>query len=130
MREKDIEAKWTAYVKRLEGRAAMRKYTSPGRAGVPDRLLVCSPDGFTVYIEAKRPGETPTRNQWKEIATIRGLGGHAYVSDTAEQGVRLIGLYASGHRYRYPVSEFYSDSDKLRKSADEFGFGYLFDNNR
>ena len=38
------------------------KFESPGQRGVPD-LIAISPDGETVYLEVKQPGEQATAYQ-------------------------------------------------------------------
>ena len=53
-KESTIEAKFVATCRRYGGEAL--KFTSPGRRGVPDRLVQW-PGGVTTYAELKRPGE-------------------------------------------------------------------------
>ena len=35
------------------------KFTSPGKRGVPDRLVTVGPNGFVCFVEVKRPDEKP-----------------------------------------------------------------------
>lgn len=51
-----------------------RKYTSPGQAGVPDRLVYW-PKGVTTYAEVKRDeDEKPSKLQEDELTLLQGLG--------------------------------------------------------
>jgi hypothetical protein len=77
IRERDIEAAFVRYAK-ARGCVAY-KFTSPGRAGVPDRLVVTPVGAF--FIEFKRPGEKPTRKQQIEIDRLRLLGQTVLVID-------------------------------------------------
>lgn len=56
------------------------KFTSPARAGVPDRLLVTP--AATVFVEVKRPGGTLRRLQQAMHAKIRRFGGVVHTVDT------------------------------------------------
>lgn len=56
------------------------KFTSPARAGVPDRVIVCP--GRTLFVEVKRPGERPRRLQQEVFARMRAAGGEVHVVDT------------------------------------------------
>ncbi len=62
------------------------KFTSPGRAGVPDRVVV-TPAG-TVFVETKRPGgrlrrlqEEVTEKMRRADAEVRGVGTVAGVDE-------------------------------------------------
>ena len=56
MREKIIEEKLTKAVKQNSG--VCWKFTSPGTAGVPDRIVLM-PGGRIAFVEVKAPGEKP-----------------------------------------------------------------------
>ncbi len=71
MTEKDLERRLVRRVEALGGRAY--KFVSPGNAGVPDRL-VCLPGGLAVFVELKRPGESPRPLQQSQIERLRRLG--------------------------------------------------------
>lgn len=58
MREKSIEEKLVAAVK-VQGGVCW-KFTSPGTAGVPDRIVLM-PFGRIGFVEVKTPGESPGR---------------------------------------------------------------------
>lgn len=62
------------------------KFTSPGNAGVPDRLVVV-PGGKVYFVELKRPGGKTTALQEAQIKKLRSLGCDARVIDSLE-GVR------------------------------------------
>ena len=86
MRESDIEAALRGGVALLGGIAY--KFVSPGRRGVPDRLVVM-PNGVTVYVELKAPGEKPEPHQEREHQRLRERGHRVYVIDSLE-GVRQL----------------------------------------
>ena len=56
------------------------KFTSPGRTGVPDRVLI-TPAG-TVFVELKRPGGTLRTKQEVVVAAMRRAGGTVYTLDS------------------------------------------------
>ena len=82
MREKSIEEKLVAAVKAVGG--VCWKFTSPGTAGVPDRIVLM-PSGRIGFVEVKAPGETPRPLQRLRIRTLRRLGFKAFVLDSPEQ---------------------------------------------
>ena len=76
MREKDIEKILTENVKKLGGRAY--KWTSPGNAGVPDRIVIF-PDRTPVFVELKTDKGTLTNLQKVQIDRLKKLGQQVYV---------------------------------------------------
>lgn len=82
MRENEMEAKLVAAVKAAGG--VCWKRTSPGTAGVPDRIVLL-PSGRIAFVEVKAPGETPRPLQRLRIRTLRRLGFKAFVLDNPEQ---------------------------------------------
>ena len=82
MREKVIERKLVQSVTHMGGLAL--KFTSPGMAGVPDRLLLF-PNGKIVFVEMKAPGKQPTKLQRFRHAQLRDLGFRVYVIDSVHQ---------------------------------------------
>ena len=82
MREKSIEAKLVAAVKAVGG--VCWKFTSPGTAGVPDRIVLM-PQGRIAFVEVKAPGETPRPLQRLRIKTLQRLGFKAFVLDSQQQ---------------------------------------------
>lgn len=82
MRERNIEAYLRDQVKVVGGIAY--KFTSPGNAGVPDRLVLL-PGGRAVFIELKAPGRQPTPLQQRQQQRIRDLGFTVLVIDSKEE---------------------------------------------
>lgn len=82
MREKSIEEKLVAAVKAVGG--VCWKFTSPGIAGVPDRIVLM-PFGRIGFVEVKTPGEKPRSLQRLRIKTLRRLGFKAFVLDSPDQ---------------------------------------------
>ena len=82
MRERTLERKLTQSVANMGGLAL--KFTSPGMAGVPDRLLLF-PEGKLAFVEMKAPGKHPTKLQRLRHAQLRDLGFRVYVIDSVHQ---------------------------------------------
>ena len=82
MREKDIEQKLVQAVSAAGGKAW--KFTSPGTAGVPDRILLF-PSGRMAFAELKAPGKKPRPLQEARHRLLRRLGFRVYVIDSEEQ---------------------------------------------
>ena len=81
MREREIEEHLRLGVKRLGGIAF--KFTSPGNAGVPDRLIVL-PGNRIYFVELKRPGGEARPLQKMQIGRLRDLGCKVFVIDSKE----------------------------------------------
>ena len=81
MRERKIEQRLVELVKLAGGTAY--KFTSPGRAGVPDRLVLL-PAGKLFFVELKAPGKKPTAKQSYEHAKLRALGQTVLVVDSLD----------------------------------------------
>ena len=88
MREKEIEKKLVERIKKEGGMCL--KLTSPGNAGVPDRLCLL-PRGRIVFVEMKAPGKKPRPLQVKQIQKIRKLGFRVEVIDSEEGIQKLMG---------------------------------------
>ena len=86
MRESEIEAALRGGVALLGGIAY--KFVSPGRVGVPDRIVVM-PGGVTVYVELKAPGKKPEPHQEREHERLRERGHRVYVIDSLD-GVQAL----------------------------------------
>ena len=80
MLEKELEKKYKTEVEKLGGRAL--KLTSPGYAGIMDRMALFSP-GIIVFVEIKRPGEVLRPLQEHRIAEMKSLGFKTWVIDSA-----------------------------------------------
>lgn len=87
MREAKIETFLTKEVKKLGGLAV--KFTSPGMAGVPDRLLLL-PGGRVVFAEVKAPGKKLRPLQVKRKQQLETLGFQVYVVDSYQSVETLI----------------------------------------
>jgi len=70
VRESEIEAYLVKRVREAGG--LTYKFTSPGRAGVPDRIVVLK--GRVSFVEIKAPGKRPTVLQQRELARLREHG--------------------------------------------------------
>ena len=85
--EKSVENRLKTACRR---RGAMAyKFVSPGRRGVPDRLIVM-PGGRCVFVELKKAGETPDPLQVEEIKKLRKLGAEVYVAAGAAEVADLV----------------------------------------
>lgn len=95
MLEKDIERKGMDYA-RSNGQVEY-KFSSPGRAAVPDRLkLAPIPEWmrpivaqFVRFVEYKRTGQKPTVAQEREHKKLRDMGFTVEVVDTVEQSKQI-----------------------------------------
>ena len=81
MREKSIESKLTAEVRRFGGLAP--KFVSPGLDGVPDRLILL-PGGKVAFAELKAPGKTLRPLQAVRKRQLEALGFRVFVIDSIE----------------------------------------------
>ena len=82
MREKLIEQNLVQAVRRMGGIAP--KFTSPGWAGAPDRLILL-PGGRLAFVEVKAPGKTLRPLQVKRKGQLEALGFRVHVIDRPEQ---------------------------------------------
>ena len=82
MKESQLERKLVHSVARAGGLAL--KFTSPGMAGVPDRLILL-PEGRIAFAEMKAPGKKPRPLQLHRHAQLRALGFRVYVIDSHDQ---------------------------------------------
>lgn len=87
MRERDIEAYLVTRCRRVG--ALCYKWTSPGHAGVPDRICVF-PSGQLVFVELKAPGKKPTHAQLREHARLREYKQKVVVIDSIESVEELL----------------------------------------
>lgn len=87
MRESFIEEKLTKAVKQNDG--LCWKFTSPGTAGVPDRIILM-PEGRIAFVEVKAPGEKPRPLQLSRHRLLRRLGFKVYVLDASEDIEKII----------------------------------------
>lgn len=65
------------------------KFSSPGRRGVPDRMIV-GPGQKVMFLEIKAPGKKPTKLQLHEIAKLKENGFVAEWVDNLFDALELI----------------------------------------
>lgn len=71
MLEREIEKTLVRQIKNAGGIAP--KLTSPGTAGMPDRIIIL-PGGKICFVELKRPGQKPRPLQQRQMARLTNLG--------------------------------------------------------
>jgi len=64
------------------------KFASPSNRGVPDRIIVHK--GKVMFLELKRPGNTPTALQEREIERLKAAGAFATWADSYDRAVSLL----------------------------------------
>ena len=67
-----------------------RKYKSPSNRAAPDRLFIKGKR--VVFIEYKRPGNTPTPQQRLEAAKMLDHGAEVYWTDTVRGTKQALGI--------------------------------------
>ena len=87
MTESQIERKICEHAK-LRGCIAY-KFTSPGRAGVPDRVVLL-PDASVIFMEIKIPAGIVSALQKNEHRLIQACGHTVYVVQSIDEGKRII----------------------------------------
>ena len=80
MLERDVERHLVKRV-RYEG-GEVRKVKWLGRVGAPDRVVMLP--GRIIWVELKKPGETPRKNQLREHDRMRRMGQTVLVIDSIE----------------------------------------------
>ena len=86
MLERHIEARVVDYAKKKG--CYVRKFTSPGRRSVPDRIFAYK--GQVWWIELKKEGEDATKLQKAEHAEMRKFGLRVYVADSVTKGKAIV----------------------------------------
>ena len=81
MEEKKIEQYFRTQLSKRG--AIVWKFTSPGQAGVPDRVVLL-PGGRVVFAEMKAPGKKPRPLQRAIFARMARAGHPVYVIDSRE----------------------------------------------
>jgi hypothetical protein len=73
------------------------KFISPGRVGVPDRIMHIggnrSSSARTAYVELKRPGQVPTLQQERMHDIIRSKGVSVFVCDDEDSIDAALGIF-------------------------------------
>lgn len=85
--ERDLEAEIVAAAIRLGW--LCWKFVSPGLRGVPDRFFLR--DGRVLFVEIKKSGEKPTRQQEIRGEEIRAHGGEWHWVDSLEAALVVLG---------------------------------------
>lgn len=93
MRESFIEEKLRKAVKQKGG--ICWKFTSPGTAGVPDRIILM-PEGRFAFVEVKAPGKKTRPLQLSRHRLLRRLGFKIYVLNNIEEIGGIIDEIKSG----------------------------------
>lgn len=81
MRESELERKFCRLVEQQGGKAY--KFVSPGNAGVPDRIAIL-PGGRVGFIELKKPGEAPRKQQEFRQQELAALGCYTAIVDSLD----------------------------------------------
>lgn len=87
MSEKELEKKFVWEVKKAGGCAY--KFVSPGRSGVPDRLVVL-PDNRIGFVELKASGEKARPDQMHQQKTLACMGCYVAVLDDPDNIGRIL----------------------------------------
>lgn len=87
MQEQALERLFTRMIKNKGGKAL--KFTSPGMAGVPDRLVLL-PNGQAIFVELKAPGKRMRPLQQKRAKQLRNLGFRVYCLDSVDSIERFL----------------------------------------
>ena len=87
VREAEVEEYLDLCVRRAGG--ITRKFVSPGRTGVPDRIVLFC--GRVEFVEVKAPGGRLSAVQVREIARLRAHGTDVYVVSSREEVEAYVG---------------------------------------
>jgi hypothetical protein len=99
MLERDVERKARELAKRRG--CLLFKWVSPGRAGVPDRILFVP--GAVHFIEFKAPGKKPTPLQKVMHDRLRALGASVHVIDSVDTFADLLPAAVPKGRHKPPL---------------------------
>ena len=81
MQESSLEKRLRLEVKKHGGKAL--KFVSPGKRGVPDRLIL-KPEGQAIFVELKKPGQPLEPLQQKRAEELKSLGFQVFKIDSKE----------------------------------------------
>ncbi len=87
MKESELERKFRIMVQKAGGRAY--KFVSPGNDGVPDRLVVL-PGGRIGFVELKRKGGAPGKQQQYRMKELEDMGCFTAVVDDLEKAEEVL----------------------------------------
>lgn len=74
----------------------VRKFTSPSQRSVPDRIII-TPYGVVGFLEIKRKGKKPTKQQAEELTLLREHECIADFVDSFEAGKHFVDKLLSAH---------------------------------
>lgn len=84
--ERDLEE---YFAKRMKVAGILTyKFTSPGQAGVPDRILIA--DGRVLFVELKAPGRKPRQLQIETVRRMRAHGASCYCISSEAQVDKML----------------------------------------
>lgn len=86
--ETEIENKFVEEVGKRWPRIYALKMEIPGWRNWPDRQILCG-DGYTFFIEFKRPNEKPRAGQVYRHSELRKRGYNVYVCDNVEDAMKI-----------------------------------------
>lgn len=80
------------FVQRTNSATLYTKDGRPVRIGLPGQSDLCGhrPDGRAFYIEVKRPGQKPRKNQKDFLEAMRNTGALAGVAHSVEEAVAVV----------------------------------------
>lgn len=87
------------------------KFTSPARAGVPDRVVI-SPVGV-VFVELKAPGQKLRKLQQAMHQKMRATGGIILTIDHPDLATKLVRKLDECVRFETPYSELYNELSSI-----------------
>lgn len=99
-REKVIEGRVCSYARKYHGYAAY-KFVSPGTNAVLDRLMV-NRYGWHCFVEFKRKGQVPTKQQEREIEQLEKRGCYVFIVDNYKAGKALVNACSELRREEGP----------------------------
>lgn len=88
MIERDVEKYFCRKVEEAGG--FTRKLTYTGHKGAPDRMVCFK--GIVAFVEMKRPGEKPRKDQSRELELLSKATQHVYVVDSIEEADRVFDI--------------------------------------
>ncbi len=86
MLESDVEGQVVTYAK--SHGCILYKLNGAGERGKPDRLILRN--GKVLFLELKKPGETPRLLQWHHIRKLRAQGFAAEWANTVPTAIKHI----------------------------------------
>lgn len=89
------------------------KWTSPGRIGVPDRIVMFKP-GIICFVELKAPGKTERKSQFVAQTKLRNKGFTVFSSVDSKERVDSILTYC-----RLMSLKALTDMEKNRSYEDD-----------